>query len=119
MAGRPGIGGLAVAALAALASAAAAQGGPATEPPSRQAANGALVAMPEISGLDCFNMARVLWRIDLTGYRDGRIVPQGHPDRPIFEYEDELARAYYTGCLVNHRTLDDPGAVFRYGFRRQ
>lgn len=104
---------------AALAALLAAQSGGAraqSAPPQIVAANGAAVPMPDISGLDCNGMANALRRIDQSRYRGADIIDPGHPDRPIFDYEDRLARAYYNDCLARRHALDDPEAVFAFGF---
>lgn len=87
--------------------------------PTRAAASGALVPMPDISRLDCRGMAAALLRIDQAGYRDRDLVPSDHPDRPIFDYEDRLARAYYDTCLSRRNVLDDPTEVFVHGFEKR
>ncbi len=84
--------------------------------PRALASNGAVVVMPEIAGLDCAAMSQVLRRIDLSNYRGLDPVPEGHPDRPIFDYEDRLTRRYYYSCTLGEHTLEDPGAAFSYGF---
>jgi hypothetical protein len=84
--------------------------------PRALASNGAVVVMPEVAGLDCAGMGQVLRRIDLSNYRGHDPVPKGHPDRPIFDYEDRLTRRYYYSCILGKNQLDDPGAAFSYGF---
>ncbi len=80
------------------------------------ASNGAVVAMPEIAGLDCAGMGQVLRRIDQSNYRGLDPIPVGHPDRPIFDYEDRLTGKYYYACTLGEHRLEDPGAAFSYGF---
>lgn len=84
--------------------------------PRALASNGAVVPMPEIAGLDCPGMARALERIDRSRYRGPRPVPEGHPDRDIFEYEDRLAAAYYRECILAAHGLQDPSPAFSQGF---
>jgi hypothetical protein len=83
------------------------------------ASNGVVVPMPKIAGLDCEGMAEALRRIDLSNYRGAEPVPKGHRDRPIFDYEDRLARAYYTQCTLHEQALHDPGPAFSFGFKAQ
>ena len=84
--------------------------------PRALASNGAVVVMPEIAGLDCAAMDQVLRRIDLSNYRGADPVPEGHPDRPIFEYEDRLTGRIYFSCILGGHQLEDPGAAFSHGF---
>ena len=84
--------------------------------PRALASNGAVVVMPDIAGLDCAAMSQVLRRIDLSNYRGLDPVPEGHPDRPIFDYEDRLTSKYYYACTLGEHRLEDPGAAFSYGF---
>jgi hypothetical protein len=83
------------------------------------ASNGAVVVMPEIAGLDCAGMSQVLRRIDLSNYRGLDPVPEGHPDRPIYDYEDRLTGRYYYSCTLSENRLEDPGAAFSYGFEQK
>lgn len=87
--------------------------------PRAMASNGVVVPMPRIAGLDCEGMAEALRRIDLSNYRGAEPVPEGHRDRPIFDYEDRLARAYYTRCTLHEQALRDPGPAFSFGFKAQ
>ncbi len=85
--------------------------------PRALASNGSVVAMPEIAGLDCAGMNQALRRIDLSNYRGIDPVPEGHPDRPIFDYEDRLTRRFYYSCILEEHRLADPGSAFSYGFQ--
>jgi hypothetical protein len=87
--------------------------------PRAVASNGAVIDMPDIAGLDCPGMERALRRIDLSRYRGPEPVPQGHPDWPIFDYEDRLSAAYYKSCTLERHRLDDPGPAFSSGFEKQ
>ena len=80
----------------------------------RVASNGALVFMPSIEGLTCEEMARVVARIDASGYRDpdGPELAEGHPDREIFDYENALSAAEYFRCALGRSQLVDPGLAF-------
>ncbi len=87
-----------------------------SEAPRALAANGAVVPMPEIARLGCRDMAEVLALIDRSGYRGPAPLPESHPDRGIFEYEDRLAAAYYHDCIMSGHSLDAPAAAFSRGF---
>ena len=91
----------------------------ASKAPRALASNGAVVAMPEISGLDCAGMSDVLRRIDISNYRGPFPIPEGHPDWPIFEYEDRLTAQYYFSCTLGENQLEDPGTAFSFGFESQ
>ncbi len=93
------------------------EGEPAS-PPRALASNGAIIAMPEIAGLDCSGMAEILGLMDRSRYRGPEPVPQGHPDREIFEYEHRLAAAHYHACIMSGHRLDDPGPAFSRGFEQ-
>ena len=102
-----------------LAAVAGAQTADTSSAPRVLASNGAVVVMPEIAGLDCAAMSQVLRRIDLSHYRGLDPIPEGHPDRPIFEYEDRLTGKYYYACTLGEHWLGDPGAAFSHGFESQ
>jgi len=107
---------VALAALILTADARAAGTDDASTAPRTLASNGAVVVMPDIDGLDCAAMGQVLRRIDLSNYRGLDPVPAGHPDRPIFDYEDRLTGQFYYSCTLGEHKLEDPGAAFSYGF---
>jgi hypothetical protein len=90
-----------------------------TNAPRAQASNGVVVVMPEIALLDCDGMQAVLRRIDQSNYRGTDTIPEGHPDWPIFEYEDRLTGQYYFSCTLGENQLEDPGAAFSFGFDSQ
>ena len=104
-----------LAGLAVLVTAAASQ----TDPPRALASNGAVVTMPEISGLTCAEMAQVLYRIDLSNYRGPDPLPRDHPDWVIFDYEDRLTRRHYYDCMLGDHQLQDPANAFSFGFGTQ
>lgn len=87
-----------------------------TSVPRALASNGAIVAMPPVEGLSCRGMGEVLDRIDQSRYRGPAPVPEGHPDRGIFDYEHRLAAAYYRACINTRHVIDDPAAAFGRGF---
>jgi hypothetical protein len=87
-----------------------------TSVPRALASNGAIVAMPPVERLSCRGMGEVLDRIDESRYRGPAPVPEGHPDREIFDYEHRLAAAYYRACINTGHVLDDPAAAFGRGF---
>jgi len=98
---------------------------PAQEPPDPEghrparisAENGALIEMPAIADLDCAGIERTLRRLDRSNYRGIDPVPEGHPDYPIFRYEERLSAARYA-CILERSRLADPEAAFLHGFGR-
>jgi len=90
-----------------------------TDAPQALASNGAVITMPEISGLSCTEMAQVLHRIDLSNYRGPDPVPRGHPDWAIFDYEDRLTQRHYYDCMLGDYQLEDPANAFSFGFGTQ
>ena len=114
--GRTGRAPLAALVALGLAAGAGAQTAGTSAAPRALASNGAVVVMPEIAGLDCAAMSQVLRRIDLSNYRGLDPIPEGHPDRPIFEYEDRLTGRIYFSCILGGHQLEDPGAAFSHGF---
>jgi hypothetical protein len=108
-------------AIAALAAAVALTGAAAqvTDPdavPHILASNGVAVPTPDIAALDCDGMAEALRRIDQSKYREQEALSPDHPDWPIFDYENRLARSYYADCLLLKHAFDDPGEAFSFGF---
>ncbi|MEM1384762.1 MAG: hypothetical protein AAGG06_14070 [Pseudomonadota bacterium] len=80
------------------------------------ALNGVAVPTPVIKSLDCAEMASLLDQIDLSGYRSSETVAESHPDRPIFEYENQLTQAHYYECTLGDNQLADPAEAFSHGF---
>ena len=81
-----------------------------------RASNGVTIEAPEIGGLDCNGIELVVRRLDLSNYRGIAPLPEGHPDRPIFDYEDALARRQYFLCRSQVSRYLDPSDSFRHGF---
>ena len=85
----------------------------------RRAANGAIVPTPEIAKLDCDAMQATLDAIDRTDYRGAAPVPEGDPDREIFDYENDLSEETYTRCITPRSVLQDASEAFRFGFEAE
>lgn len=99
--------------IAALAMAAA--GGVAAQE-ARRASNGIVVPTPDIEELDCAAMQATLDALDGSNYRDAAPVPEGHPDREIYEYENDLSVVNYQDCIVEETVLQDAAEAFDHGF---
>ena len=80
------------------------------------ASNGAVLPAPDPEGLDCAAMDEVLQTYVASGYRWIGAVPQGHPDRPIFDYENRLAAQHFYRCQARQSRFTDPEPVFSSGF---
>lgn len=80
----------------------------------RLAENGAIVPMPAIASMNCRQMDKVIERIDASNYRarGAAVIPQNHPDRPIFDYENALAAAFYNRCTLRQSQNLTPGLAF-------
>lgn len=77
---------------------------------------GVTLELPDLASLDCHDIRVVLRRLDLSGYRNGGVLGEQHPDYAVFVYEDELASAYYLDCILNQRDPTAAETVFLRGF---
>lgn len=84
--------------------------------PQMRAQNGVIVPLPEIENLDCASMRSVLGVLDRSNYRGVAPLPPDHPDRPIFDYENQLAAEAYDRCLTEGAVLRDSSEAFQHGF---
>lgn len=80
------------------------------------ASNGAHLEMPDLATLDCDRMDRLLIDYALAGYRGPQPVPDGHPDRPLYDYENALARRHYKLCQSDASSYGTPFEAFGRGF---
>lgn len=85
-------------------------------PDSFTSQNGVQLAAPVIASLSCDEMAKLLMSYSGSGYRDVATVPEGHPDRPIYDYENELASQHYADCQAGTARFEDPAPTFGQGF---
>lgn len=81
-----------------------------------RAQNGVVVPAPAIEGLDCPAIEDTLTTLDSSNYRSAAPVPEGHPDRAIYDYENLLSEQNYVRCIQEQSALQDPGEVFQHGF---
>ena len=116
---RAGLSGVAALVMLGLSAIAQAESHDISKAPRVLASNGAVVVMPDIASLDCAGMLHVLRRIDLSNYRGPVTIPEGHPDWPIFDYEDRLTERHYYSCTLGENQLEDPGTAFSFGFESQ
>ncbi len=80
------------------------------------ATNGEVLPVPEIASLDCERMAEVLDRYTESAYRGPAPLAESHPDRPLFDYEDALAAAFYRQCQSGSVFFEDTSSTFGLGF---
>ena len=78
--------------------------------------NGVKLAAPDIATLACDEMGALLMTYSGSGYRDVATVPQDHPDRPIYDYENRLASRHYSDCQAGTALFEDPAPTFGEGF---
>lgn len=81
------------------------------------AENGEILPAPKLAGLTCDRMDQVMTAYAQSLYRGVDTVPAGHPDRPIFDYEDRLAEIFYRQCQRSGLTFQDTAPAFSKGFR--
>ena len=84
---------------------------------TRTAENGAVLPMPRIDSLACDEMHDILMKFSASDYRKAGEVPEDHPDRSIFEYENRLATAHYTDCQSGQAQFETTGETFSRGFK--
>ncbi len=83
------------------------------------ATNGIVIMAPEVEAMDCPAIIDKLGEIDRSQYRGATdIVPEGHPDRPIFDYENALSQRNYDFCITDEVILQDASPAFRHGFKQ-
>lgn len=78
---------------------------------------GIVVATPDIDGLDCAQMAKVLEGLDSSEYRGLDPLAEGDPDWPIYLYEQQITQAHYYQCTLGKSDMSDPSAAFSFGFQ--
>ena len=81
------------------------------------ASNGVRLPTPEIADLSCDQRADLLWTFSESNYRQAETLPEDHPDRAIFEYEDRLADAFYRDCQVGTTHFENATPAFSKGFK--
>lgn len=60
--------------------------------------NGVQLPMPDIDRLDCAERSALLNEYLISAYRGIDPLPEDHPDRWIFEYENRLAQSHFMEC---------------------
>ncbi|MEL6996627.1 MAG: hypothetical protein AAFP68_00075 [Pseudomonadota bacterium] len=52
----------------------------------------------------------------MSEYRGTAPLTQGHPDLPIYEYENQLAQRFYTDCQAGNSQFENSAPAFSHGF---
>lgn len=90
--------------------------GPAVADEGMTASNGAHLPMPDIAALDCVSMDALLIVYSAADYRGTASIPEEHPDRALYDYEDALAEHHYLTCQAGAASYGTPVEAFGQGF---
>ena len=80
------------------------------------ASNGVVLPAPDINSLACDEITELMWVYSDSFYRVEQLVPKGHVDRPIYEYENRLAETHYSDCQVGQTFFESASPSFSNGF---
>lgn len=80
------------------------------------ASNGAELSAPDISRLSCAERGTLLLEYSISGYRGTEPLAPEHPDRKIYEYENQLAQVFYMQCQAGTSHYQDSAPAFTQGF---
>lgn len=80
------------------------------------ASNGATLRAPNIDTLNCAQRGTLLMEYSMSEYRGTAPLTQGHPDLPIYEYENQLAQRFYTDCQAGNSQFENSAPAFSHGF---
>lgn len=83
---------------------------------SFRASNGAVLPAPDLNVQTCGKLSQLMTTYMTSHYRDVDVVPKGHPDRVIYEYENRLAEIHYEDCQVGTNHFEDSSPAFSKGF---
>ena len=82
-----------------------------------RASNGAVLPAPDIEKLTCTDRGTLLLEYSISGYRGTEPLDEAHPDRAIYEYENQLAQVYYMQCQAGASHYQDSAPAFSSGFK--
>ena len=82
-----------------------------------RASNGAVLRAPDIDQLTCTDRGTLLLEYSLSDYRGVEELAEGHPDRAIYEYENQLAQVYYMQCQAGSSHYQNAAPAFSSGFK--
>ncbi|MEM7059919.1 MAG: hypothetical protein AAF557_20245 [Pseudomonadota bacterium] len=83
---------------------------------SFRAANGSVLPAPDLNTMTCEKLDHLMMTYMASHYRDVQEVPKDHPDRPIFEYENRMAKIHYEDCQIGANYFQDSSPAFSKGF---
>lgn len=78
-------------------------------------AKGYSLTLTPPAALSCEQIQTMLAAIDDSGYREGLPVPPNPADRPLYEYELDLAAFNYERCVLHESGVTPGYNVFRRG----
>lgn len=81
-----------------------------------RATNGAVLPAPDIASLTCAQQEELMRQFTDSEYRSDLQPGEGHPDRAIFDYESQLADAFYSNCLSGSTDFRPVSPAFSKGF---
>lgn len=83
---------------------------------SFRALNGVVLPAPDLNVQTCGKLSQLMTTYMASHYRDVDIVPEDHPDRPIYDYEHRLAEIHYEDCQMGSNHFEDSSSAFSKGF---
>ena len=81
-----------------------------------QSVNGVVLPAPDLNVMTCEKLNDLMTMYSASHYRDIEVIPVGHPDRAIYEYENRLAEIHYQDCQVGSHFFEDASPAFSKGF---
>ena len=82
-----------------------------------RASNGEVLRAPDIDRLTCTERGTLLLQYTMSGYRGTEPLGEDHPDRAIYEYENQLAQVYYMQCQAGASHYQNSAPAFSSGFK--
>lgn len=80
------------------------------------ASNGVILPAPDLNIQTCGKLTQLMNTYMASHYRDVDVVPEDHPDRAIYEYENRLAEIHYEDCQMGSNHFEDSSSAFSKGF---
>lgn len=80
------------------------------------ASNGAILRAPDVTTLNCAQRGTLLMEYSISEYRGTEPLGAGHPDYPIYQYENRLAELFYADCQAGSSQFQDSAPAFSRGF---
>jgi len=80
------------------------------------ASNGAVLPAPSLNALTCDQLDSLMVAYAESHYRNANIPHRDHPDRPIYEFENQLAELHYEDCQVGQVHFENSAPAFSKGW---